>query len=75
MEFRKEEIICITCKHFPCFPYDQEARHTGQLSVDYNLVYDRPFPCSTFKTGRTWEPNELLKRTKKRREDVKAGVL
>lgn len=74
MDFRKEEITCITCKHFPCFEHDKKAQHTGHLSMDYNLVYDRPFPCSVYKNGLAWEPNDLLLRTKDKRNE-EGGIL
>ncbi len=72
MDFRKEEITCITCKHFPCFPADKAAKHTGHFSIDYSIVYDRRFPCEKHDIGVKWEPNQLLAEFQKKRKTTES---
>jgi hypothetical protein len=69
MDVRKYELTCINCKHFPCFEHDKQAIHTGQLSMNYNIIHNREFPCTTFKSGKFWEPNEMLAEILKSRRE------
>ena len=69
MDFRREEITCMTCKHFPCFPHDKKAEHTGHLDVDYCILHTRKFPCETYDIGVKWEPNKLLRGYQKKRNE------